>query len=154
MKYFLVIFFIIPIGLKAQSDFKKNIPSFVSTFVAGMADGLNQTLEFHYNDFKRVFPNANDNYWNPQVSWVNKYKNGNSADGPKYMGSTTYLVWTTDGYHLTRFIEHATIATSITLRINFKEKKKWYIYVFDITENLFINRLGFVVVYSGLHNIK
>lgn len=115
-----------------------------------MADGLNQTISFHYSTFKHVFPKANDQYWNPQISWTNKYKNNNPADGPKYFGSTTFLVYTTDGYHMTRFVENVAIGSAIVLRINVYEKRKWWYYVIEGAGYWLVNRAGFVLVYDGL----
>lgn len=163
MLKFIILFLCIPLFNEAQinpvrptplvqiaTQFKKDIPSLAAIFVAGMADGLNQTLEFHYGTFKHVFPKANDEYWNPQISWTNKYKNNNSADGPKYFGSTSFLVWTTDGYHMTRFVEDAGLMSSIVLRINVYEKRKWWYYVIEGAGYWVINRAGFVLVYNGL----
>jgi hypothetical protein len=53
------------------------------------------------HDFKgSVFmEKKNQQYWNPVLSCRNKYKNGNKEEGPKFFGSTTFLVWTTDAWH-------------------------------------------------------
>ena len=68
-------------------------------FVSGMADGTAETLRVNYSDFKAVFPKANDQYWNPSISWHNKWKNGDIRQGEKFPLSSTALVFTTDGYH-------------------------------------------------------
>jgi len=36
-------------------------------------------------------------------SWVRKYKDFNPIAGRKHIGSKTWLVWTTDGWHLFQF---------------------------------------------------
>ena len=46
--------------------------------VAGVADGVNQAINHDYSAFKRTFPGANDEFWNPSISWKNKYKNHDS----------------------------------------------------------------------------
>jgi hypothetical protein len=148
MKY--LIFLFLPLCVNAQFDIKKDLPSLTTIFISGMADGLNQTISYHYNDFKRMFPNANDYYWNPNISWENKYKNHNPADGPAFFGSTGPFVFVTDGYHLSRFIEHSTMAATIILRINLYSKQKWYIYLAKAAEYLVVNRLGFCMVYNGI----
>lgn len=164
MKYlFLILLF--PLALKAQvaipittqtpieiitSQFKHDIPSLGAIFIAGMADGLNQTISFHYASFKHVFPKAKDQYWNPAISWMNKYKYNDPTQGPKYLGSTKFLVFTTDGYHMTRFVENMFIGTAIVLRVNLYEKKKWYYYVIEGAGYWLVNRVGFVAVYDGL----
>jgi hypothetical protein len=69
--------------------------------LAGMADGVAETLQFHYGDFKVKCPNCADEYWNPGVSWINKY-GASETLRPKFPGSTTVFVWITDAYHLFR----------------------------------------------------
>ncbi len=61
--------------------------------LAAICKAVMDTLQFHYEDsaFK-------GNYWNPIESWKNKYKPNSMI--PKFFGSTTFLVWTTDGWHL------------------------------------------------------
>jgi hypothetical protein len=34
------------------------------------------------------------------LSWKNKWKNGDSKQGERFLGSSTFLVWTTDLWHL------------------------------------------------------
>ena len=43
-------------------------------------------------------------WWNKNNSSKYKYKNGDSKQGPKFFGSTTFLVWTTDGWHFFQMI--------------------------------------------------
>jgi hypothetical protein len=71
-------------------------------FSAGCSDGLNQTLYAHYSAFKAKFPHANDAYWKPDESWVNKYKNYPQDTREKFLGSKTVFVAFTDAYHVTR----------------------------------------------------
>src|SRR5689334_21065189 len=74
---------------------KKRFTNYVVTgsmvFLAGAADGCNQALMYQYAGFKRVFPNANDQFWKPSMSGANKYKNGDPRQGAKFPGSRTYL---------------------------------------------------------------
>lgn len=72
-------------------------------FVSGMLDGTIETINYHYESgFKPRMKNVNDQFWNPAISWKNKYKNGVSTEGPKFYGSTNMFVFTTDAYHLMR----------------------------------------------------
>ena len=52
---------------------------------------------FHKSIFKRF-----SKFCNPETSWKNKYKEGTTT--PKFFGSTTFLVWTTDLWHLAKMI--------------------------------------------------
>jgi hypothetical protein len=117
-------------------------------FLAGAADGLNQVIMDHYGAFKKVFPDANDRFWKPAMSGANKYKNGDPAQGPAFPGSTTWLVFTTDGYHLTRFVNHLFLSGAITFKITGYEKKKWYVYLAEAAGYWIINRIGFCYAYN------
>lgn len=70
-----------------------------AAMIGGAADGTNEVISHHYYKFEAVFPRANDQYWNPNLSWTNKYQN-------PFPGKTTLLVWTTDGYHMTRAVDN------------------------------------------------
>lgn len=84
---------------------------------AGVFYGLAETLVWHYEAFKREHPGANKWYWNPVYSWTNKYKNGNKEEGARFPGSTTWLVWLTDGYHLFRTLERVCWVMLLVLSI-------------------------------------
>ena len=58
-----------------------------------------------YNYDTSVFRNCNRKYFDPSVSWKNKYKNGNPNCGERFFGSTTFLVWLTDFWHLMKFVK-------------------------------------------------
>lgn len=42
----------------------------------------------------------NPQFWDKHKSWRNKWKGGVAANGEKFFGSSTFLVWTTDAWHL------------------------------------------------------
>jgi hypothetical protein len=69
-------------------------------FIAGLANGLHETIHYHWSDFQNVFPKADPHYWNPYVSWTNKYKNHDAEQGEAFLLSTTALVGFTDAKHL------------------------------------------------------
>lgn len=107
-------------------------PTYAGMFVSGAADGLNQNLIWHYHrDFKATFPDANDRYWNPHSSYQNKYKNGDPSQGARFPGSTTYLAWTTDGFHLskTTFRWGMYISLPINLRRAYEGAKPWWVLI-------------------------
>jgi len=72
--------------------------------IAGMSKAIMDNLQFHYN--RSIFKNNdkyNQNFWDPNLSWVNKYKEG-SMTIPKFFGSTSYFVFLTDAWHLFQMI--------------------------------------------------
>lgn len=67
--------------------------------VAAICESVMDVLQFHYmcslfKDFK------NNIFWDPEISWRNKYKKGDPKEGPKFIGSDTLFVGFTDGWHL------------------------------------------------------
>lgn len=148
----LLLFVICCHGQQAQKRPSIPIGNYVLTgslvFLAGAADGLNQALSFHYDAVKSRFPGMNDSYWNPGQSWCNKYKNGDPQQGRAFPGSRTWLAFTTDAYHLTRFSEHLLLSGAVAVKIGRFSKMKWWGYVLQGAAYWLVNRAGFAVVYN------
>lgn len=72
--------------------------------LAGIARATQQKIQFHYDI--SIFTKLPD--WMhpvyPGLSWRNKYKNGDPAQGPRFPFSTTLLVWLTDLFHFARSV--------------------------------------------------
>lgn len=67
--------------------------------LSGAAKAVKDTISHHHD--ASVFATWNAQYWNPQESWKNKYKNYDQGDKrPRYPLASTWLVWTTDAWHL------------------------------------------------------
>lgn len=96
--------------------------------VAGAANGIMDTLQFHY-DRQTVFA-ENSRYWNPAISWQNKYAQATPWElekplRPKFWGSTTVFVSITDGWHLAKFIYQGALRTAIILLFAAAIKLHW-----------------------------
>jgi hypothetical protein len=116
-------------------------------FLSGAADGLSESLIWHYPRFEQIHPNANPAYWNPYQSWRNKYRNGDPAQGAAYFGSTSFLAWTTDGYHLSRTAGRTMIMGSITISL-FEKRRKWWTYPAEFVAGGLVRSAGFHAVYG------
>lgn len=86
--------------------------------IAGAANGIMDTLQFHYT--KSRYAKLNPDFWNPAISWKRKYKR--NSDGslvqplvPAYIGSTTWLVWTTDAWHLFKWLYQNSMRGAVVL---------------------------------------
>lgn len=77
--------------------------SFMS--LGGVSDGISEELLHHYSLVKEKFPNIKDKFFNPEISWHNKYKNGDEKQGEAYLGSTSILIAGTDAYHAFRGVK-------------------------------------------------
>ncbi len=122
----------------------------ILAFLSGASDGLNQTLNYHYPAFEAKHPNANAQYWNPQLSWTNKYRNYPEDSRAAFPLSKTALVWATDAHHLTRTLDRGFLVASLT--INFSQpKKKWYWYPMEAAGIMLVRSIGFHAVYTVIY---
>lgn len=79
-------------------------------FGAGFFNGVGDNLQFHYSE--TIFPQPGEKflwgghqYWNPAVSWRNKYKDFPFDRSEAFPLSSSALVWATDGWHLANSLE-------------------------------------------------
>lgn len=166
MKNLLIIFMLFPLFLNAQGLFQKPVEScyvdyktclkdnkrgYILTaatiFLSGILNGINQDLQFHYSEFQRTFPRANDNFWNPAISWKNKHewKDGQIV-GEKFPLSRTLFVFTTDGKHITDTGRR--LFTTASIVFSYNQKKNWKHYLLDAIFITVVRNLGFHLTYS------
>lgn len=125
---------------------KRDIFASVTMFVAGWADGTAELSKWHYDAFEDFYGNVNDQFFNPNESWRNKYKNGEPSQGEAYFGSTTFLVGTTDSYHALRSLRNISIGA--TFFIMPKCEWDWKRMLFRIFVYTVANRAGFWLGYE------
>lgn len=102
---------------------------------AAISDAAMDTIEFHFE--RSIFSGLKkwDNWFNPAVSWKNKYKNHDPLQGPAFFGSTTFLIWTTDAWHFFQMLMLTSFQVAIILGINyifFQGFYFWKILLIDI----------------------
>ena len=114
--------------------------------VGGAAKGFNETLQFNYKIFEKTFPDANKQWFDPKVSWRNKYEGGNPDNGAKYFLSTSVFVMFTDQYHLNNFIQKTAIMTALVIKIG-EPKKPFRHYVYDLLWYTMCYQAGFAASY-------
>tara|TARA_R100000988_G_scaffold85680_1_gene48553 strand:- start:479 stop:859 length:381 start_codon:yes stop_codon:yes gene_type:complete len=85
----------------------------ILTMFAGLSEAVMDTLQFHF--YKSPFAKYNHQYWNPQLSWRNKYKKGDPSLGPKFPGSTTIFVSLTDGWHSFKLLRNLFLFVGLCL---------------------------------------
>jgi hypothetical protein len=62
-------------------------------------DIIVSTTRYNKSVFKTL-PKKLEPFFDSTISWQNKWKNGDRNQGEKFFGSSTFLVWTTDAWHL------------------------------------------------------
>jgi hypothetical protein len=134
----LLAFLVLPVLLQAQptldqSKWKLDKNKYLTgglIVLSGAAKGFNESLQFHWKSFKKTFPDANPNWFNPAVSWRNKYEGGDPNAGAKFPLSTSVLVMFTDQYHLNNFINRGALTAAIVIKLGDKKRRFGY-YVKD-----------------------
>jgi hypothetical protein len=112
---------------------------------------MTQVIAFHPDRFFAAHPNANRQFWDNNISWRNKYKNGDPQQGPAFFGSTTFLAPVTDGYHLMRATSRysAVVGISIPLYKGSGKKIQHYLVEAGLFGASYIG--GFHFAYTLLH---
>jgi len=73
--------------------------SLIFLVLAAISNSVMDTLQFHFET--SVFSELNKNYWNPNISWRNKYINGDTKLGRiKILWIFDKPVLLTDAWHL------------------------------------------------------
>ena len=72
------------------------------TFItlAAIFNAMMDTVSFHYQESIFMGYPKFRQFLDANFSWQNKYKNRDYKQGRRFFGSTTFLVWLTDGWHL------------------------------------------------------
>lgn len=92
--------------------------------IAAACNAVMDKVSFHYSH--SIFANLNELFWNPNLSWKNKYKNGDQEQGERFPFSATALVMFTDAWHLFKSIMITALVTAIIVSIP-GIKELWYI---------------------------
>lgn len=119
---------------------KKNIPSYSLTFTAGFLNGIQDILAHKYEQSKFTSWGWNEQFWNAEISWINKCDPAINPDIqclPKYFGSTTFLAWTTDGWHMTKTASLTTFEIGMLLRVNDDRRFKTVLLDLILTKIIF-----------------
>lgn len=89
-----------------KGDERKNINMWTSILLmifAGFCNSVMDVLKTRYNT--SIFASwKHQNWLKPSLSWRNKWKKGNRSNGEKFIGSSTFLVWITDFWHLAKML--------------------------------------------------
>lgn len=84
---------------------------------AAVCEGVMDTLQFHYT--RSVFHQfSNKTFWDPTISWRNKYRDGDPAAGPRFPGSITVFVGLTDAWHLFKLLRNVFVCLAVFLLLS------------------------------------
>lgn len=85
---------------------------FLLFILSGMFEAVMDKLQFHYD--LSIFKNfKNQLFWDPKISWKNKYEDGNPMKGERFFLSKSLFVGFTDAWHLFKLFRTLTIFAGI-----------------------------------------
>jgi hypothetical protein len=112
-------------------------------------NSIMDVLQFRYE--KSIFKNnVNQQFFNPKISWRNKWKDGDPEKGEAYPGSSTVFVLFTDAWHLAQFLMFTCFEVAVIFLLYKLYRFNWYILaliflgmkvVFGMTFELFFKYL-------------
>lgn len=121
-------------AIAQKYSWKRAAAPMALSFSAGAAWGTHEVLMHRYRDFEAVFPQANDRFWNPAVSWQNKHE-------------TDMPVWFTDGKHmLATYNQAALFGAGVTIAIG--GRRPWRHYLVDAALSFGAYSLGNFLAYD------
>lgn len=141
-----------------EYDFSRVAPTMIFQFFGGLAAGTQDVLTNHYSQAD-IFPQAQGEYllgqgpqfWNPQISWRNKWAGGDPANGERFPLSSTFFVSITDAWHMADAIERNSMQFSIfTYRQPKPENRNFAQFFVDFALMKMAYSLGFNLTYELL----
>jgi hypothetical protein len=82
--------------------------------ISAISEAVMDKIQFHY-DSTRIKSFKNQLFWNPSISWKNKWKDGEPKNGEKFWGSSTIFVGLTDAWHLFKTFKNLSIFAGLFL---------------------------------------
>jgi hypothetical protein len=124
------------------------ILSLLSISLSGIFNAVMDTLSHHYS--KSIFVKYNPQFWNPQISWRNKY-----IDGDYTKGRNRKIIIFTDAWHLFKFMDICFQLSSITfacLYTYFNKDMKLIDLIFHVNPIIYsiVRNTSFSLFYNGL----
>ena len=117
----------------------------LSLFVLiGVTSAAMDTVSHHYAG--SVFESFGyDQFFDPSISWLNKYKDCDPSKGEAFLFASTWLSWTTDFWHMAKFamLNCLTIAA-------LPKMSKWWHYVVAFVSLRVAFQIGFTLCYDYL----
>ena len=89
----------------------------VNLTLVGLFEAIMDKINFHFEN--SIFSlMKNQQFWNPKLAWRNKWRNGNKEEGPRFLLSSTLLVFTTDAWHLMKFFRNLCLVLAMLNLLN------------------------------------
>lgn len=131
------------LNFNAQAQFKAYRTSLALTALQGLGDGFRDASLFGRMRDK-------GQWWNGIDSWQNKWRNGDPAQGEKFLLSSSVFAFTTDAAHFTNMVSNMAGECAKVTMPNMTGLNNWqkikYVFVYSMVRSAAHN-LVFGVVY-------
>lgn len=87
-------------GGRKRSGLRTVFFSIFMLLAALSCNAVMDTLQFHYKGSVFASQGFAEQWWNPEVSWQNKWQGGDPDIGERFPLSSSVLVFLTSGWHL------------------------------------------------------
>jgi len=104
--------------------------SLVLLLCASASNAVMDTLSYRFNEsvFTSLPPKAQQ-WWNPQISYKNKWKDGQRSHGEAYFLSSTALVPLTDAWHFFKWITVSCLLAAIMAPFTQIFRLRWPVWI-------------------------
>lgn len=120
--------------------------SFVMLAAALASNAVMDTLQFHFKGSVFDAEGLNEQWWNPALSWSNKWKDGVPEQGERFPLSSTALTGVTDAWHFFKSLTVFFIGLAIVAPFTRLFYLPWYGWVAGSCAVLAIFWAGFEVL--------
>ncbi len=86
-----------------MKNLKNKLYIIISFILLIASDAMMDKLRFHFS--KSIFQSWDPQFWNPAISWRNKYIDGDPAKGRKKLWGIQIPVIFTDGWHAIKAVK-------------------------------------------------
>ena len=90
--------------------------SLLLVIIGRIFNSVMDILQHHHG--KSIFKNTHPHSFWGSKSWVRKYKNNDPKQGAKFFGSTTILVFLTDGWHLCQLLMFLSYEVAVAIHLD------------------------------------
>lgn len=103
-----------------------NVWHFYFFFLAGISNGVMDTLQYHFSS--SFFSDFNKNFWDATISWTNKYvvDGGIVTNKRRKILAVPIPVLFTDGSHLFKFLMLSTLFAGVACCFYFEPLIGWW----------------------------
>ena len=112
--------------------------------LAAISNAIMDNVLFHY--YKSIFKNSRLEQWsNADISWMNKWKNGDITQGERFPFSSTIFVWTTDLWH---FAQSLMITFFVLAAIFYSPTISFDNYIIEVVVSLVVLKATFSLTFE------